>query len=230
MLRKLPEEQPEHDKTKIKISSRLTPHSFADIIFGLALSIGALFLTQNRVQTSQDFAWNILLFAFSFVVIAITWLLFSRTMSALPSEVPSTLFLTLVLLFCVALEPYVFYMLMNNATQNLLSFTSVGYALDVGFMFVILGTLASFVLKQNEKLEEESWGPRLHASAVSAFRRMMIEEYAVAALFLVSAIPIFWVPTPIGHVRFILWYLSFLVPLVSYKYWSSQRREFETKE
>jgi uncharacterized membrane protein len=219
----------ERDKTRIRISSRLTPHSFADIIFGLALSIGAVFLTQNRVQTSQDFAWNVFLFAFSFIVIAITWLLFSRTMSALPIEVPSTLFLNLVLLFCVSLEPYLFYMLMNNATQNLLSFTSVGYALDVGFMFVILGTLALSVLKENRRLEGEHLRPRLDAKALPTFRRVMIVEYAVGALFLVSAAPIFWVPTPIGHLRFVLWYLSFLLPLISFRYWSLERHRILKK-
>jgi len=218
-------EPPERDETRIKISSRLTPHSFADIIFGLALSIGALFLTQNRVETSQDFAWNVLLFAFSFLVIAITWLLFSRTMSASLSEVPSILFLNLVMLFCVALEPYLFYMLMNNATQNLLSFTSVGYALDVGFMFVILGTLAYSVLKQNDRLESEEHRQRLHAETLWSFRRMMIEEYVVGVLFLVSAFPVFWVQTPIGHLRFVIWYLSFLTPLISYRYWSLERRK-----
>jgi len=203
------------ENPRIKISSRLTPHSFADIIFGLALSIGALFLTQNqnRVLTSQDYAWNVLLFGFSFLVIAITWLLFSRTMSALPSEVPSTLFLNLVLLFCVALEPYLFYTL-YNATQNLLSVTSVGYALDVGFMFLILATLSSFVLKQKERLEGEDKGPSLNAKALQTFRRMMIEESVVAALFLVSATPPFWVSTPVGHLRFVLWYSSFLIPLI----------------
>jgi hypothetical protein len=131
----------------------------------------------------------------------------------------------LVLLFCVSLEPYLFYMLMNNATQNLLSFTSVGYALDVGFMFVILGILASSVVEQNRRLEGEHMRFRLDARALPTFRRMMIEEYAVGALFLVSAIPIFWVPTPIGHLRFVLWYLSFLLPLISYRYWSLERRK-----
>jgi uncharacterized membrane protein len=204
------------EKTRIKISSRLAPHSFSDIIFGLALSISALFLTQNRVLTWQDFAWNVLLFGFSFLVIAITWLLFSRTVSALSSEVPSELFLNLVLLFFVALEPYLFYMLMNGATQNLLSFTSVGYALDVGLMFVVLAMLASLVLKREETVEAEDQRPRLHAKALQSFRHMMIAEYAVGALFLVSVAPIFWVVTPIGHMRFVLWYSSFLIFLVSH--------------
>jgi hypothetical protein len=116
----------------------------------------------------------------------------------------------------VALEPYLFYMLMNGATQNLLGFTSIGYALDVGFMFVVLAILASFVLKQKETAEAEDQRPRLHAKALQSFRHMMIAEYAAGALFLISAAPIFWVPTPIGHVRFILWYSSFLIFLVSH--------------
>jgi len=224
----LANESAEH-RTSIRISSRLTPHSFADIIFGLALSISALFLTQNRVQTSQDFAWNVVLFAFSFLVIAITWLFYSRTMSVLSSEVPSTLFLNLALLFCVALEPYLFYMLMNNATQDLLSFTSVGYALDVGFMFVILGTLASFVLKQNLRLREDQ-RLKLRPKDVPAFRRMMFEEYVVAAIFLVSSAPIFWVPTPIGHLRFVFWYLSFVIPfLILSSHWLSGKRDDESE-
>jgi uncharacterized membrane protein len=205
------DESLERERTRIKISSTLTPHSFSDIIFGLALSIGALFLTQNKVLAWQDFAWSVILFGFSFLIIAITWLLFSRTMSALLSEASSVLFLNLVLLFCVALEPYLFYMLMNGATQNLLSFTSVGYALDVGFMFVILAMLASFVLKRLETIDAEGHIPRLHAEARQSFRHMMIAESAVGALFLVSAFPIFWIPTPIGYLRFVLWYASFLI-------------------
>lgn len=45
---------------------------------------------------------------------------------------------------------------------------------------------------------------------------MMIAEYTVGALFLVSATPIFWVPTQIGHLRFVLWYSSFLIFLISH--------------
>jgi hypothetical protein len=83
-------------------------------------------------------------------------------------------------------------------------------------MFVVLAILASFVLKQKETAEAEDQRPRLHAKALQSFRHMMIAEYAVGALFLISAAPIFWVPTPIGHVRFIIWYSSFLIFLVSH--------------
>ena len=209
----------ERENTRIKV--RLAPESFSDIIFGLALSIGSLILIQSQVLTWQDFVWNVLLFGFSFLVIALVWLLFSQTISALPSDIPSAMFLNFVLFFCVALEPYLFYMLMNGATQDLLGFTSVGYALDVGFMFVILAVLASFVLKQ-ERADGEGQRPRLHPEVLQRFKHMRIAEYAVGALFLVSAAPIFWVPTQIGHLRFVLWYSSFLIFLVSH---SASRRK-----
>jgi len=144
-----------------------------------------------------------------FLVISLTWLLYSQTMSVISSEAPSVLFLNLVLLFCVALEPYFFYVVMNGGYQNLLSFTSIGYAIDVGFMYVILGTLASFVPGQDQKLKSRSSVPQ-------RFKHMMISEYIVGVLFLSSAIPIFWVPTMIGHLRFVFWYSSFLVFLISH--------------
>jgi hypothetical protein len=209
----LPDEIGEQNYASIKI--RLGPESFSDIVFGLALSIGSLILIQNQVLTWQDFVWNVLLFGFSFLVIVLTWLLFSRTISVLPVEVPSALFLNLVVLFCVALEPYLFYLLMNGATQNLLDFTSIGYALDVGVLYVSLATLASLVLKQERggMLGERS---RLHPAMLQRFRHMMISEYVVGALFMFSAAPIFWVQTQIGHLRFVLWYSSFLIFFASH--------------
>ena len=211
--------------TKIKVG--IAPHSFADIIFGLALSLGSLILIQSQVLAWEDVAWNVLLFGFSFLVVALTWLLFSQTISVLSDEGSSALFLNLLLLFCVALEPYLFYLLMNGATQNLLSFTSIGYALDVGIMFVILARLASLVLKQ-EKEGLVGQRPKLHALVLLRFRHMMIGEYAVGALFLVSVIPVFWVPTEIGHLRFIIWYSSFLVFFVSHMW--TKRTESKMKK
>jgi hypothetical protein len=187
----LTDEAREEEYTKIKV--RIAPESFSDIIFGLALSIGSLILIQSQVLTWQDAAWNVLLFGFSFLVIAMTWLLFSRTISVLPVEVPSALFLNLALLFCAALEPYLFYLLMNGATQNLLYYTSIGYALDVGIMYVILATLASLVLKQ-ERAGMIGQRPKLHPIVLKRFRHMMIAECAAGALFLVSATPVFWDP------------------------------------
>ena len=214
----------EPPKRENPIRIRIAPESFSDIIFGLALSIGSLTLIQNQVSTWQGFVWNVMVFGFSFIIIALTWLLFSRTISVLSTEPPAVLCLNMALFFCVALEPYLFYLIMNPQTQDLISFTSIGYALDVGFMFTILGTLASFILKQ-EKLRLSAHVESQYPINTQRFKHARIVEYIVAALFFVSAAPIFWTPSPFGMLRFVCWYSTFFVALIIHLFARLKRRK-----
>jgi uncharacterized membrane protein len=91
--------------------------SLSDIVFGLALSIGSLVLIGNLPQTPEELAGDILLFVFSFILVVISWFLYSRIMAVLPVEVRGALVLNLVLLLCVALEPSTLYVL--DSSQNL---------------------------------------------------------------------------------------------------------------
>ena len=189
---------------------RLKPDSFSDIIFGLALSIGSLILIENRVQVWQSFVWNIVLFGFSFAVIAMAWLSFSATMRYLSTEVPAVIFLNLMLFFCVILEPYVFYMLMNSSGQLSMVISQV-FAFDVGFMFFVLGIMAEMVVKE-ARLNH----PRYHSEDLKTLGRMIYPRYIVGALFLISVVPFFWVSTPLGHLRSIVWALALTVFLAYY--------------
>ncbi|MGD0160115.1 MAG: TMEM175 family protein [Candidatus Bathyarchaeia archaeon] len=198
--------EPTHEGAKVKM--RIAPESFSDIIFGLALSIGSLVLIQNQIRTWNDFVGNIFVFGFSFLIIASTWVLFSRTISQLSTESNSVLLLNLALFFCVALEPYLFYLLWNNspAIVSLLGATSATYALDVGFMFMILATLGLVVVRQNAD------GGKVPLRNLNTLRRDIVARYAVGLAFLLSAAPIFWIPTPIAtqHLRSLIWYASFV--------------------
>jgi len=191
-----------------KIRMRIAPESFSDIIFGLALSIGSLVLIQNPIKTLNDFAGNLFVFGFSFVIIALTWVMFSRTVNLLSTESDSVLFLTLALFFCVALEPYLFYLLWNNSPTivSLLGATSAAYALDVGFMFMILGTLGWIVVRQNAE------GGKGTLINLKLLRRDVVARYIVGSAFLISSAPIFWIPTSIAtqHVRNLIWFASFV--------------------
>ena len=157
---------------------------------------------------------NILLFGFSFAVIAMVWLSFSETMRYLSTEVSSVVLLNLMLFFCVVLEPYLFYTLMNSNGQ-LLIVTSNVFALDLGFMFFVLGTLALIVVK-----EARRYHPNYHSKDLTVLQQMIYPRYILAALFLLSVDPFLWVstplPTPFDHLRFILWISSLAVFLVYY--------------
>jgi uncharacterized membrane protein len=207
------QEQIEHKRAR-RNKVRLKPDSFSDIIFGLALSIGSLILIQNRVLVWQSFVANILLFGFSFAVIAMVWLSFSETMQYLSTEVSSVVLLNLMLFFCVVLEPYLFYTLENSEGQ-LLIVTSEVFALDMGFMFFVLGTLALIVVK-----EARRYHPNYHSDDLTILQKMIYPRYILAALCLLSVDPFLWVSTPFAspfdHLRFVLWTSSLAVFLVYY--------------
>ena len=206
-------EQIEHKRAR-RNKVRLKPDSFSDIIFGLALSIGSLILVQHQVLAWQSFVENILLFGFSFAVIAMVWLSFSETMRYLSTEDSLVVILNLMLFFCVVLEPYLFYTLENSQDQ-LLIVTSYVYALDLGFMFFVLGTLASIVVR-----EARLHHPNYHSDDLTVLQKMIYPRYILAALFLLSVDPFFWVSTPFAtpfdHLRFVLWTSSLAVFLVYY--------------
>jgi hypothetical protein len=57
--------------------------------------------------------------------------------------------LNLILLFFVALEPYLFYVLQSDSSKDLifLYWASVGYALDVGGMLVVLASMMYLIVR-----------------------------------------------------------------------------------
>jgi uncharacterized membrane protein len=183
--------------------------SLSDLVFGLALSIGSLTLIGRAPQSGYDLGVNVALFGFSFLVIVLTWLGYSRTMSVLRDETPLALFTNLVLLFFVALEPYLFYVLQSVQPSGLLDAASVAEGLDLAGLFLMQAVLAYLVVKQGTAGSVERQGVR--PDVVVRFRRTMRLDVIVAAILATSTLPFFWVNTPFDYLRFILWYATFAV-------------------
>jgi uncharacterized membrane protein len=194
-------------RTKIRIES------LSDLVFGLALSIGSLILVDRGVQSSESLGVNVLLFGFGFLIIVMVWLRYSRTMAVLPVDVPFVLLANLALLFLVALEPYLFYVLWSVQTAGLSDSASAAYALDIGGMFAMQAALAHLVVKE-EKTRSHGQS-HLHPVALARFRRVARMNAILCVVFVVSALPFFWVSTPIGPLRYYLWAASFLLSVTS---------------
>jgi hypothetical protein len=88
-----------------------------DIVFGLSLSIGSIVLIGNFPKTPEDLGAGILLFSFSFFLVIFSWVGYTRTMAVLPVEVQGAFILNIVLLLCVILEPYLFYVLQSPSPE-----------------------------------------------------------------------------------------------------------------
>jgi uncharacterized membrane protein len=195
-------EEASHARIKVRIEA------LSDLVFGLALSIGSLEFLSNPAKKPTGLIDNVAFFGFSFLILVFVWLGYTRTMMVLPREGDQSLALNITLLFLVALEPYLFFELVTSSL-GFENFISIAYALDVGTMFFIQAALARLVIledQRSEKLGEK----RVNPIIVQRFGNIFKSEIAIGAIYLASTLPIFWdVLTPIGPLRYLLWWSSF---------------------
>jgi len=185
--------------------------SLSDLVFGLALSIGAFALVSNPPVSDHEFYYDVGTFAFNFVVLISIWLRYTRIMSVLPVETRGTILLNGVLLFTVALEPFIFNILrsfstINPPSQALYEAASSLFGLDVGGMMLIMAVFTLALAEEENRLVPRSMLKQLREEAVT---------WGVAAgLFLISAVPVFGRINLGGVVvsglslRYILWFLA----------------------
>ena len=74
--------------------------SLADLIFGLALSVGAISLVSNPPMDVQAIYNDLATFGFSFLILITMWLRYTRIMSVFPIETRRVNNLNILLLFC----------------------------------------------------------------------------------------------------------------------------------
>ena len=162
--------------------------SLSDLVFGLALSIGAFALVGSPPTSDSGFYRDVLTFGFNFIVLISIWLRYTRIMSALPLETRRTLLLNSVLLFSVALEPFVFNILRlgNSAARpsvSLYEAASSFFGIDVGAMMAIMGVFTLALADEERRLVPAEMIGRLRSEASIWFTS--------AAIFLLSAVPLF---------------------------------------
>src|SRR5712692_5081267 len=155
------------------------------MIFGLALSIGALALIGKPLTGSPEMqqaqvTGDVVAFGFSFLILITVWLRYTSVMSVLPVETHGGTVLNILLLFCVSMEPYLFNLL---GAISINDFATSSYALDLGGLFAILG-----LFTRQLTIEERNLIPK---ELMNRYRRIRNAEFGTAALFLISALPVF---------------------------------------
>lgn len=177
--------------------------SLSDLIFGLALSIGAIQLVGSLPQNHYALITDISAFAFSFLILIVVWNRYTTTMSVMPVETPVLVRLNMFLLFLVTLEPFLFNLLINQGLSSALaSEVSSYYALDLAGMNVIMAYFTHVLT-----LEEKNLIPSDLRRRYRITRNLLL---LVVAIFLISDLPIFWqmvdgIPIP---PRIALWILT----------------------
>lgn len=189
----------------------------SDLVFGLALSIGAVFLLGNPPTDWPSLLGDVTVFGFSFVVLITVWLHYTRSMAALGNPSRSVLRLNLALLFLVAIEPFLFNVAFGRTTSAVSAgystLTGALYAVDLGCVFVILGLLSAVAAGQ--------LGTKPAAVLTQQLVRWSRNFELGGAIFLLSALPFFY-NWSIAGTGFTLRYLLWFGPLVVGRVW--QRR------
>ena len=177
--------------------------TLSDLIFGLALSIGAASLLAGRPANLTALATSLELFGFSFLILAVVWVRYTKIMSALPVDTPNISVFNFALLFLVSIEPYLFNLINTQPVPGQIDASTVTqvYAIDIGFMNLILAYFTHLLTIEEKKLIADNLlkSYRLH-------RNLLIGN---ASLFLISAIPMFTLEE-----RFVIWVISFLTIFV----------------
>ena len=105
----------------------------SDLIFGLALSIGAIQFVGNLPSALQGLNLDLIEFGFSFLILINVWNRYTTTMSVMPVETPALVRLNMVLLFLVAIEPFLLdVMFVQGFSRDVGVTASVYYGLDTG--------------------------------------------------------------------------------------------------
>jgi uncharacterized membrane protein len=135
-----------------------TIEDLSNLVFGLALTIGAVTLVRPENDDFTQFLFIILNFALGFFIIVWIWFLYNRLIRQLDMDDRSTVVLNTALLFLVVLEPYL------GTIVNTRS-GATAFAIDVGTTLLILGVFYQFAIIRGRgvgaKVKQLEWGRKI---------------------------------------------------------------------
>ncbi|MDA4131194.1 MAG: TMEM175 family protein [Thaumarchaeota archaeon] len=201
------------DGNKIREDYRRGPiprtriESLSDLIFGLALSIGAVTLIALPPTTPDEMNSRVIVFVFNFVILIASWLQYTNVMSRLPVETGIVVFGNVILLLLIILITYI-----SNGIQYvrpplpipantpLGAYSSQLYAIDLAGVVAILAAFNHVLGKEEKHL--------VPAEILGKVRRSRNLFAFFAVLFLISALPQFWdLRIAEAPVRFLSWWI-----------------------
>ncbi len=192
---------------------------FTDMVFGLALSLGALTTVGQPPNEPGDILPATLHFGSGFAVLIVVWIRYSRATTEMMHESAKRTALTVPLLFLASFEPYLFNFVFTQGHVFLARDVSVALtAYEVGTMLLAIDlSLLAAVLAGFDHLAIGHHDRAVEAQAARQHALARNLQAFVAAGFLISAVPsMFWVDLMGVPLRAILWCA---VPLIALGIW-----------
>ena len=177
----------------------------SDLIFGLALSTGSAQLLVNYPKGGYEIITTLVVFGFSFLILINVWLRYTSITSVVPIETVTMVRLNVLLLFLVAIEPYLFYIISKSGLSADPGLdASSFYALDIAGMNFVIAYFTHLTTIEGKKL--------IPPDLIHRFKLSRTLLLLVGLIFAISAIPYFGVAVLGQSLREILWIAT--VPLI----------------
>ena len=175
-------------------------------VFGFALAVGALSLTKANPESVADIVGGLVFFTLSFIILMVIWWGTSEIMSKIDQSKPRTIFLNILLLFFVAIEPYLLNLL--NANPSLFPLSSTLYGIDMAFLMGVSGLLCQILINENKTT--------ITPHELKHFIRKRNNQVVAACLFFISLAPQFLEWTLSGVIaRILIWFATLAFSLIA---------------
>jgi uncharacterized membrane protein len=178
--------------------------AFSDLIFGLALSIGALTLIGQQLTSFEALMTALGLYSFSFLILVGVWLSYSNLTSVLHAETEALISINIALLFLVSVEPFLFNQLFVEGGSMFYD-VSIVYAIDLAAMFIILAFFNHTIAD-----EKKNYVPKDRFKSYKFARNYAL---FIAGIFLISTLP-FFATAYIIPLRVYIWILALILGYV----------------
>jgi uncharacterized membrane protein len=173
--------------------------AFSDLIFGLALSIGALTLIGQQLNSFEALMIALGLYSFSFLILVGVWLSYSNLTSVLPAETGPLISINIALLFLVSVEPFLFNQLFM---ESMFYDVSIVYAIDLAAMFIILAFFNHAIADQKKN--------HVPKDQLKSYKSARNYSLFIAAIFLISTLP-FFTAAYILPLRVYVWIIALIL-------------------
>ena len=187
------------------VTARPRIEGLSDLIFGLALSIGAIQLLGVPTQSTVQLLTVIGSFGGSFSILIGLWSRYTTITSVMPIETDVMVRLNMVLLFLVAIEPFLFNILVFQSGGDQLSVAeeaSIIYGFDLACMNLILAFFS-------HSLTRGIGGKKIATEQIEQFKISRNVLVLVSLIFVFSLLPFFWTSDILGvRIRYLLWFLT----------------------
>jgi len=180
------------DKKKIE--------DLSNLVFGLALALGAISLTRPDRDEFSSLFQIIVQFGLSFAIIIWIWWIYNNLVAEQDMDRRGMILLNVLLLFLVVIEPFLLSISLPYSSGK------VAYSLDLGIVLLILALFAQFAISEARLAPTEHHRKRLRLSRNTSI--------LCAAIFFTSLLPQFMLAENGSTVQSTMWLSALFIGVI----------------